>query len=1081
MRLWTPFFLLTVPASLIAQDLPHFSDAALRTIQFADENEGWAAGDDGVMWHTIDGGKTWERQPTGTRAALRSVHFLTPYSGWAVGRVELPGGGSLGVVLATTDGGLQWRTVSANNVTGLNVVKFFDDRIGIAAGDGSDSFPAGLFRTIDGGRSWKPVPGVRNPTWLAGDFSDSETGVVGGAWSRVAPIRDSHLGVADVDQLAGRSITGMKLNGMRAVAVGQGGLVMLSRDTAGVKWGFADLKIPVEVRAAIDFHAVAVHGSHIWAVGRPGSIVFHSADHGNSWEMLRTGQPLPLHAVYFHDEKHGWAAGEMGTMIGTVDGGKTWKVQHQGGMRSAVLFAHTNAKGVPLDTVAALGGNDGYLATAIGVTCSDPATLAKRYDTDAERIAAAMKAADPLRATDPMRVAAAMRLAGGAAGEIMWQFPIAGFQDGVDTQALLETWEKRHGEKAATTLLRQLVLALRIWRPEVVVTDGATDDTSKTLNLVVRKAFEIAADHEAFPEQLEVLDLEPWASRKLLSTLISGNMITAVNADVRNPLPNLGESAKDYAATAARLWEDVCDVPGFRLVATRLKDTDGQLRFFDGIALAPGGAARREQTVLSTKDEAARAEMMKVLEKKRNVQAVIDGHAGAIASPDQALSALGDAIRDLPAMDAGKALYTAATAYAKSGQWSMAREAYLLLLDKYPGHPLAVDAAHWLVRFQSSSEARRRFELGQFAELTETQITLKDRPDPRRVIPKAKNKDQLPPQTEIEQTTYRETLAGLVSARKWYEGALELENRLSAHGDLFARDVATNLCLASARRQLGKPEESQRWLMKYIAETTGPVGTPTGVRGADPWRDCVLLESWLLNRAGQPMPPKPVAACKKTTKRPFLDGKLDDECWAGAMPMSLITMAGELSSDFGCKEAIERELKDKGKPTAASLQEALGDGSRAMFAFDDEHLYIAIVCKHPAGMKRSKLETRSRDMDLRAFDRVSILIDLDRDYQTYYQLQVDQRGALAEDCWGDKTWNPKWFVAVNAEETGWTAEIAIPLSELTGDLVAPGKLWAVNVVRTVPGKGVQAWSGPAGVTPRPEGMGIMTFVGEAKK
>jgi hypothetical protein len=162
------------------------------------------------------------------------------------------------------------------------------------------------------------------------------------------------------------------------------------------------------------------------------------------------------------------------------------------------------------------------------------------------------------------------------------------------------------------------------------------------------------------------------------------------------------------------------------------------------------------------------------------------------------------------------------------------------------------------------------------------------------------------------------------------------------------------------------------------------------------------------------------------------------------------------------------------------MREALADGSRAAFAFDDENLYIAVVCRHPTGMKKEKVEKRTHDMDLRAFDRVSILIDLDRDYQTYYQLQVDQRGALAEDCWGDATWNPKWFVAVNADETGWTAEIAIPLRELTGEAVAPGKLWAVNVVRTVPGKGVQAWSGPAGATPRPEGMGVMTFVGDKK-
>ena len=80
-----------------AGDLRNFTDAALHAVQFLDREEGWAAGDDGVVWHTIDGGKAWERQPTGVRASLRSVHFLTPYTGWVAGREELPhGGGSAG-------------------------------------------------------------------------------------------------------------------------------------------------------------------------------------------------------------------------------------------------------------------------------------------------------------------------------------------------------------------------------------------------------------------------------------------------------------------------------------------------------------------------------------------------------------------------------------------------------------------------------------------------------------------------------------------------------------------------------------------------------------------------------------------------------------------------------------------------------------------------------------------------------------------------------------------------------------------------------------------------------------------------
>ena len=519
MRSLIACFFLALPCVLRAAELPHYNDAAIRAIQFVDENEGWGVGDDGVIWHSIDGGKAWERQPSGTRASLRAVHFLTPYSGWAVGRIELPGGGSSGVVLATTDGGLKWRTISTNSVPGLNLVKFFGEKTGVAAGDGSESFPSGLFVTLDAGRTWKAVPGPRNPTWLAGDFSDPETGVLAGAWNRLAPVRDGSMGVADVDSLGGRNVTGLKLHGEGAVAVGQGGLVMISRNTAGVRWGFPDLKLPLEIRAAIDFNAVAVAGSHVWAVGRPGSVVFHSANGGGDWEIVKTGQPLPLHAVTFLDEKRGWAVGEMGTILGTADGGKTWVVQHQGGLRSAALFVHATAKSVAHDTVAAIGGEDGYYAVSLAVTSADPATLIRRYDTDAERLAAAMKAADPLRATDPDRAAFAMRQSGGAAGEVLWQFPVAGFQEGTEAAALLEAWDHRHGEKSAGAMLRQLVLALRMWRPDVIVTDAQEDEQSKTVTAVLRKAFEVAADPTAFPEQINDLGLSPWAGRKMFVAL----------------------------------------------------------------------------------------------------------------------------------------------------------------------------------------------------------------------------------------------------------------------------------------------------------------------------------------------------------------------------------------------------------------------------------------------------------------------------------------------------------------------------------------------------------------------------------
>src|SRR5437763_7740933 len=89
---------LLLGSTATAEPPKNFGDAPLRAVCFVDRNEGWAAGDDGAAWHTIDGGNTWDRQPTGVRGSLRAIHFLNPFTGWMVGREELPnGGGSTGV------------------------------------------------------------------------------------------------------------------------------------------------------------------------------------------------------------------------------------------------------------------------------------------------------------------------------------------------------------------------------------------------------------------------------------------------------------------------------------------------------------------------------------------------------------------------------------------------------------------------------------------------------------------------------------------------------------------------------------------------------------------------------------------------------------------------------------------------------------------------------------------------------------------------------------------------------------------------------------------------------------------------
>src|SRR5262245_23641936 len=135
-----------------AADVPHFADAPLRAVRFVDENEGWAVGDEGTIWHTIDSGQNWERQPSGTRASLCGVWFVDPFTGYVVGKESLPHrAGSAGVVLFTRDGGVKWQRLVSRELPGLNAVKFLDRKSGYILGDGSDQFPSGLFATEDGG------------------------------------------------------------------------------------------------------------------------------------------------------------------------------------------------------------------------------------------------------------------------------------------------------------------------------------------------------------------------------------------------------------------------------------------------------------------------------------------------------------------------------------------------------------------------------------------------------------------------------------------------------------------------------------------------------------------------------------------------------------------------------------------------------------------------------------------------------------------------------------------------------------------------------------------------------------------
>jgi photosystem II stability/assembly factor-like uncharacterized protein len=108
--------------------------------------------------------------------------------------------------------------------------------------------------------------------------------------------------------------------GKRIVAVGDHGIVLLS-DTDGGEFRQAK-SVPVRSTLTAVYFVDEKTG---WAVGHWGTVL-RTDDAGESWTLQRvdTSVDQPLFSVVFRDRETGWAVGLWSLVIATRDGGKTW-------------------------------------------------------------------------------------------------------------------------------------------------------------------------------------------------------------------------------------------------------------------------------------------------------------------------------------------------------------------------------------------------------------------------------------------------------------------------------------------------------------------------------------------------------------------------------------------------------------------------------------------------------------------------------------------------------------------------------------------------------------------------------------
>ena len=406
-------------------------------VQFVDAKEGWAVGDEGRhLAHD-------RRRPNlGTAADRRARRFAalgaffstrTRSAGSAAARNCRTAAAASACLLFTSDGGPNGRRLLANALPGLNQVRFRRS----AKTASSSATAASSSRPASSRPPTAAAPGSRSPArarppgWPA--ISTTPRPASSPALEPTSPPcarqdrriaerrrsarRPRHHRLQILGKRSARGRPGRPRPDQRQRRHNVG----LRRQQAADR-GAREPRFPRVARR---------QGTKVWIVGRPGSVVPAQRRCRHDLDAAKTGQPLPLHGVYFFDEK---PAGPSASRHDPHHRRRRQDLERAAPGRPArrrARASHASNKTRRSIPCACLGGAEGYLTTSLRITAPDPSTIAWGRE--------------PRRRT----YAAAMRLAGATDRRDALAVPDAAAPRALpDKKTILAHWNQLHAQRA---------------------------------------------------------------------------------------------------------------------------------------------------------------------------------------------------------------------------------------------------------------------------------------------------------------------------------------------------------------------------------------------------------------------------------------------------------------------------------------------------------------------------------------------------------------------------------------------------------------------------------------------------------
>ena len=230
--------------SWAAMPFPNSGD--LHDVYFHDALNGFAAGDSG-LFHTVDGGGSWDAVVTPLQEPWRCITFVSAQVGFC-------GGGwfGTGALLRTLDGGATWDVVFSGAEIPVSAIQFPSADTGYAV---QYSYSWEVLKTTDGGANWSalPIQPMSSLTNLEGlHFLDVDNGYVGG-WYLPAFLHTVDGGVSWSEVVPGGSMNVYGIDfttSQQGIAVGTLGAILHTYN--GIDWSDEALPGSTEDNYAVD-------------------------------------------------------------------------------------------------------------------------------------------------------------------------------------------------------------------------------------------------------------------------------------------------------------------------------------------------------------------------------------------------------------------------------------------------------------------------------------------------------------------------------------------------------------------------------------------------------------------------------------------------------------------------------------------------------------------------------------------------------------------------------------------------------------------------------------------------------------